>query len=340
MSHTLSRDRLPDRLLKAKESATGQLLSMEEAVAPAMRALAAVAEPRRNVVGVGIGRKLVGGRPTTRTAIRIYVERKIAPAALGPSTLLPRDFGGIPTDVVQTGRFLALPARVPAERRRLRPARPGCSVGFQFSGDRAGYVMAGTLGALVERDGKRLVLSNNHVLADENSLPIGAPIFQPGLLDGGDPAKDQIARLSEFVTLRRGAANRVDAAVAELLDPGLASPSPLPPVGKLRSGEPLPAAEGLAVEKVGRTTGHTTGRVFDVSADVRVGYDLGTLVFADQILIAGDRGPFSAGGDSGSLIVARGKKRPVGLLFAGSESHTIANHAGEVLTALRAALLR
>ncbi len=340
MPETLSHDRLPDRLLRAKESAAGQLLSREGAAAPAMRALAALAEPRHNVVGVGIGRKMVGGRPTARPAIRIYVERKVAPAALGPSTLLPREVGGVPTDVVQTGRFLALPARVPVERKRLRPARPGCSIGFQFGGDRAGYVMAGTFGALLERDGKRLILSNNHVLADENALPPGAPIFQPGLLDGGDPVRDQIARLTEAVQLQRGSPNRVDAAVAELLDPRLASPAPLPKVGRLASGEPLPAAEGLAVEKVGRTTGYTAGRIFDVSADVRVGYELGTLVFLDQILIAGDRGSFSAGGDSGSLIVSRRPKRPVGLLFAGSESHTIANHAGEVLAALRAAVLR
>ena len=45
-------------------------------------------------------------------------------------------------------------------------------------------------------------------------------------------------------------------------------------------------------------------------------------------------GSFSAGGDSGSLIVIRGgpnKLKPVGLLFAGSASATIANPIDAVL---------
>jgi hypothetical protein len=52
--------------------------------------------------------------------------------------------------------------------------------------------------------------------------------------------------------------------------------------------------------------------------------------FVDQIAITD--GTFSAGGDSGSLIVtADDKKNPVGLLFAGSDMHTIANPIGLVL---------
>src|SRR5439155_122950 len=63
----------------------------------------------------------------------------------------------------------------------------------------------------------RYILSNNHVLADENSLPIGSAIFQPGLLDHGKVSTDQIARLTRFVPLKAGAANVVDAAIAEVL---------------------------------------------------------------------------------------------------------------------------
>ena len=55
--------------------------------------------------------------------------------------------------------------------------------------------------------------------------------------------------------------------------------------------------------------------------------------FEDQILISGDG--FSAGGDSGSLIVSDGvlmaDRCPVGLLFAGSPTSTIANPIGVVL---------
>jgi hypothetical protein len=52
------------------------------------------------------------------------------------------------------------------------------------------------------------------------------------------------------------------------------------------------------------------------------------------IIVIGDRGGFSDAGDSGSLIVERKSKRPVGLLFGGSLSHTIANYIGDVLQEL------
>ena len=50
---------------------------------------------------------------------------------------------------------------------------------------------------------------------------------------------------------------------------------------------------------------------------------------------------FSAGGDSGSLIVTNnGSHNPVGLLFAGSSTTTIANPIGQVLQRLGTALGR
>jgi hypothetical protein len=66
-----------------------------------------------------------------------------------------------------------------------------------------------------------------------------------------------------------------------------------------------------------------------------VGYDLGNLTFTGQIIVVGNSGTsFSNAGDSGSLILERGTNKAVGLLFAGSASHTIANHIDDVLKAL------
>jgi hypothetical protein len=43
-------------------------------------------------------------------------------------------------------------------------------------------VTAGTLGCLVQdRDGNRFILSNNHVLADENKAEVGDVILQAGV---------------------------------------------------------------------------------------------------------------------------------------------------------------
>ena len=76
--------------------------------------------------------------------------------------------------------------------------------------------------------------------------------------------------------------------------------------------------------------------------NVVVGYDIGNLRFDDQVEIegAGD-GPFSDGGDGGSLIVGK-DKRGVALLFAGSDQSgangqglTFANPLRAVLDALK-----
>ncbi len=333
-ARAFSRDTLPETIVQAKAEAVARFLRAE-VVPLALVAYAADAGPEQNVVGVGIGRKIVKGRHTARACVRFYVVRKLAKGALSESQLLPPRVGQAATDVIETGVFHALPASAPDPRSRLRPARPGCSVGFRFSGPKANMVMAGTFGAVASREHQLYILSNNHVLADENRLALGSPIFQPGLLDGGNPATDRIATLSKFITLKTAGLNTVDCAIAEVGRPGDVKATVLPKVGKLKSGSPVAATEGLQVEKAGRTTGYTRGRILDVSATIKVRYDLGVLTFDSQILIVGDGGSsFSAAGDSGSLIVAKGRKRPVGLLFAGSPSHTIANHIQDVMAAL------
>jgi len=199
--------------------------------------------------------------------------------------------------------------------------------------------MAGTLGALVEAGGIQYILSNNHVLANENALPVGTPIFQPGLLDGGNAATDAIATLARFIPLVTGGPNSVDCALAAVSNAGGVSAAILPKIGRLTSAEPIDAAEGMRVEKTGRATGYTMGTVFDVSATIAVQFDLGMLTFADQVLIRSDAGAFSDGGDSGSLVVDRGTGRATGLLIGGVPQYSIANHIGDVLQALNVSLV-
>ena len=100
----------------------------------------------------------------------------------------------------------------------------------------------------------------------------------------------------------------------------------------------------MLVMKTGRTTGFTKGKIFDIAADVNIQYEDANgnpfmATFGNQILIQGTPGSFSTNGDSGSLIVARTTKRATGLLFAGSSTHTIANHNEDVLAALGVTLL-
>jgi hypothetical protein len=326
----------------AKREWSERLLPRATTVTPVRAFAAAVSpEPERNVVGVGIGEKLVGGKATGVRALKFFVRAKFPESELGAGDLLPKSVHGLPVDVEESGLFRRVAVRRPPARRkaaaatpnprtRIRPAQPGCSVGFRDPGDQ--FVMAGTFGALARDDAGSYVLSNNHVLADEGRLAAGSPIFQPGLLDGGDPDTDQVAELTRFVPLQAGTLNHVDCAVARVLRTSLVSRDILqigPPAGA------APAALDMVVHKFGRTTSYTAGRVTSVDTDVSVQYETGTFTFEGQIIIVGlDGQPFSGAGDSGSLILERESQQAVGLLFAGSTSHTIANHVGDVLQAL------
>jgi hypothetical protein len=328
------RSEISAELRGAKHQAIADLLAESAARPPPVWAVRA--HLNHNVVGVGIGRKIKRGRLLKRPCVRIYVERKIARDALPSRAILPDAISGIETDVIETGRFRA---HANGAQKRLRPARPGCSIGFQFPDPTLGDLMAGTLGAVVEADGRRYILSNNHVLANENALPIGTPIFQPGLLDGGKVASDSIAKLARFIPLDPAAHNTVDCAIALFDDDAMAQGAILPKVGKLKTPDPIDAVEGMAVEKTGRATGYTTGSVFDVSATITVQFDLGLLTFADQVLIRGDGGPFSDGGDSGALVVDQKSGRATGLLIGGVPQFAIANHISDVLQNLNVRLV-
>jgi hypothetical protein len=328
----INRRSIPKSLLEAKNAAASEFLSME--IEEHFLPFVARADPKYNVVGVGVGRKIVSGRPIAQHSVRFYVEKKIPKYAIPEEHLLPRRVRGVLTDVIEAGRFYAL-AGPASEQARVRPARPGCSIGFAFTGRSAGNVMAGTFGAVVKADNKTFILSNNHVLANQNNLPMGSPIYQPGLLDKDTPTSDAIAKLSKFIRLVKSRPNQVDCAIAEVRDHGLVSPIVMSKVGKLKSGLPVAAALSMKVEKTGRTTGYTSGAIQDISANVKVRYNVGPLIFSDQIIVVGEVSSFSNPGDSGSLIVERSTKRPVGLLFGGSTGYSIANHIEDVLELLK-----
>lgn len=302
--------------------------------------LTASTRPALNLVGVGLGTKFTAGKETQSQCVRFYVAEKIHKDALTKNNLLPAEVDGLPNDVIVTGRFRML-STASENKKRRRPVRPGTSIGFEFPPPKDNFVMAGTFGAVVARGARRFILSNNHVLAENGQIALGSPIFQPGLLDGGNVATDAVATLTRFIKIKLSG-NRVDCAVARFLPGTPVNPVHMPNVGALASATPIPAVVGMKVMKTGRTTGHTNGTVFDILADVNVEYEDASgnpfvATFIDQIVVT--PGAFSTSGDSGSLIVDRATKRATGLLFAGSASHTIANHIRDVLAALGVTLV-
>lgn len=202
----------------------------------------------------------------------------------------------------------------PWHLRRNRPLQIGGSIGHFKS-------TAGTLGCFVtdRGNGEDLILSNNHVLANENEARAGDAILQPGPVDGGRKSKDAVAELYRFVRLKRRG-NTVDAATALIADGLEFHYNWLEPRGALAGLRTEPLEENELVYKVGRTTGLTRGRVNAVEIDgLQVEYDMGVAEFDGQIQIApADDKPFSLGGDSGSLIFDR-YRRAVAILFAGND---------------------
>ena len=216
---------------------------------------------------------------------------------------------------------------------RVRPAEGGYSVGH-FK------ITAGTLGTccydLAPFPGmpqRYYILSNNHVLANSNVANIGDPILQPGPADGGVFPRDMIARLSRYVPIRFWTStskplNYVDAAIAEGKFQDL--DREIYWCGYIKDLYTAPQV-GDILQKCGRTTGFTTGRVTAINATIDVNYGSGRVArFARQIVTT----PMSAGGDSGSLVLHRNEDA-AGLLFAGSSSATIINNILFVQSLLR-----
>jgi hypothetical protein len=262
----------------------------------------------------------LGGRTWTRPAIglapvsrgRVHLAIRVAAAADAEILLTGLDDAvRREVDVRVTGPILPFSSPGPADlQRRSRPLRPGSSVAHPA-------VSAGTLGGFVLLGGRLAILSNHHVLAG-GAGAVGDAVLQPGPADRGTPA-DRVATLAASVPFAaRG--NRVDAAVATL-DEGVAADPGAVPGGPLAVAVPdgYEVEPDEEVEKLGRTTGHTRGRITAVEVDgVAVQYDDGVHVFDDQIEIEGLSGAFSSGGDSGSVNWRSSDRTPLALLFAGS----------------------
>lgn len=238
---------------------------------------------------------------------------------------------------------VATPQEDTWHRGRVRPLKIGVSISH-------GKVTAGTLGCFVkDKSGTLYMLSNNHVIANQNDARAEDPICQPGTYDRGSIAQDTVANLSRFVKIKPEH-NLVDAAVAVLnKDAGKPDLSSLFGLGKLKGAYSGDIEVGDTVAKFGRTTGTTIGKITAVEMDnVAVGYSGGVMVFDDQIEIEGaEDGPFCQGGDSGSMVVSAPKGRQtreheaLGLLFAGGsyggtngQGYTYVNYMKHVLKVL------
>ncbi|MDN5312427.1 MAG: hypothetical protein PWQ68_1400 [Thermoanaerobacteraceae bacterium] len=312
-----------------------------------------------NVVGIGMGYKIVRGRITNKPAVMVLVKKKFPEEQLKSKHIVPKNLNEVPTDVIEVGEIRLLTSRT----EKARPARPGMSIGH-FK------ITAGTFGAVVkdEKTGETLILSNNHVLANatdgrDGKSAVGDPILQPGAYDGGSMS-DVIAHLERFVPILKNTGedrcpvaksiekaanlilkvvkpnyrmqfikntpthNLIDAAVAKPVKPEYISQE-IFDLGSIKgTAEPR---IGMVVKKSGRTSGITSGEIkaLDVMLKVMLGPSE-EATFYEQILT----GPMAQPGDSGSIVVDE-NMNAVGLLFAGSDEATIINPIVNVMKLLK-----
>ncbi len=302
---------MSERAIRVQDSLTTAILSHEEIVGLAS-----------SVSEFGVETIIV----LVKTPINVWPPQK--------RNIVPLEAGGIPVQVIVTGEISA-PISAQGAGAMLgaqvfsRPVPIGVSAGIANG-------LTGTLGARVTNGTSTYALSNNHVFASMNNGTVGSSIIQPGRFDGGTELDHTFANLSDFepIDFSGQCVNTIDAAIAETGVDQLTNATPEVGYG-IPWKTPLAASPGMNVQKFGRTSGLTFGSILALNATVEVSYgNAGIACFKNQIIVS--PGEFSLGGDSGSLVVASSNDeaidtRPVGLVFAGSSTISVANDIRLVL---------
>jgi hypothetical protein len=186
----------------------------------------------------------------------------------------------------------------------------------------------GTLGLFVQMGKKSGFLSCSHVLSNCGNAKVGDAIHHPAPCDSID--HEGIASLRAFVDLRGDGPFAMDAAFAELA-PSVDRIGNIIPKGQnwpsegRELGDPVVgniSTPTASVAKIGRSSGWTTGvvaleNVGPVDIYMR---QLRSNVAVDGLIEvhwASINDPFSALGDSGSIVYLRDSLKPVGIVVAG-----------------------
>jgi len=318
-----------------------------------------------NVLHVSVGLKETGGKLSDQLCIRVYVKEKKRSEQLAAGETVPSEVNGVPTDVNTVGSF-----EFSEDNTRYRPIKGGIQITNRIIDvNDAGtntQISRGTLGcvAIDTTDNAPVILGNWHVMY-ANSARNGDQIFQPP--PTSIPPTNLAAvplrpsdNTDKVAVLRRSVINTsVDAAIAAIdvsscchccgihfsnEISGL-SVAGTPPRSTIVGDER--ATSGMHVFKVGKSTGRTEGVVVDDNYPSFTIHRGGTdFTFTGQIAIQNSNPlePFSAHGDSGSVIINSNNKI-VGLLFAAAKEVdvkgikqpfiSLANHISDVFSALK-----
>jgi hypothetical protein len=216
--------------------------------------------------------------------------------------------------------------------RHPRPVPIGISTGNLY------VCGGGTIGVRVRDNENTYALSCNHVWGRLNAAVPGEKIVQPAGSDAGcaqllADVVGAVAAVEPIIHLST-ASNMMDATLVMTSAAEMSNSTPIDGYG-VPSSIPAAPVVGLAVQKYGRTTGLTKGKISAINVTLGLNYGYGTARFVGQIAIepARKNSDFCDTGDSGSLIVTNDSNAdPVGLLFARAGSITYANPIEPILT--------
>ena len=321
---------LDDSFLRAKDHLV-KFLSTTKSM-PEAKAKHVTKAGYSNLVSVGIGYK--NNEKEKGMCLTVGVIRKLPQEKILTENFVEKTFDDITTDVIEVSR-----PRPEDDLECYNPLKGGSEIwNIEDS-------VVGTLGAIVyDKDGNDQILSNNHVIARQNSASLGELICQPGIRGSHDPLSHPeascgpydfcVAELSDFEELTP--TSNMDAAVAKILEDTRPIKREIIDIGTV-SGEEE-AQLSMKVRKRGRTTLLTYGEITRIRETVfDMPYRPGRTDMDNSMVIEPrnkdyepiDGGKFSDEGDSGSLIVNEGNNA-VGLLYGGGFQRgikvTYANH--------------
>lgn len=269
-----------------------------------------------NVIGYAtdIG-KITAGENTGEPCLTVFVTKKLEKTQLKSKNIVPESIDDKKTDVVEIGTVTApptysmMPEATDIRKKKHRPFKMGISISNIT-------VSAGTPGGVVLLNGKKHAATNTHVgcesirkdLKDQERANC-----QPGTYDGGSN-DDIFGAVRKAIIMPTGQPAFNDFCIIEPddeddIDPDIYEIGIPTGVCTVKIGD--------QVQKSGRTTGLTSGKVTSLSATILVSYGEGTVTHKACILVT----DMSDGGDSGSWML---KGTEVwGYLFAGSDTTTV-----------------
>lgn len=283
----------------------------------------------RNVIGVGVGPWNKPGTSVNERCVRFYVEKKIPLEAVDKEFLIPKTLAGnFPTDVIEARRFVSFDHEV----------APGASISVDYDAPNVPACLAGTLGAIVKVGNFWYLLGSNHIMAMNGRVPILKRIyFNPPESFVDNPDDYIFGRLAAWVPLRPegpgydpNQPNQVDCAVALVENADrVTGEFPGRIVDCADIVDPVPGDIVTRVDDIDKAI----GTVEEVGARVRIAYRFGTFDFDNMVLIKGIGGAFASPGDSGALVVTKGK--PTAMIVGGSQNYAIACKLSSIRDAVK-----